>query len=180
MIQTDPRPSNTPEAFGPSPEDVVLYRDLLEKLDNGEKLPFSPMYNAESVSKRLDDAIQGEKGTIGMFTDSEEEQTKTLGETSALKVAQQRYVAAALGFNVGPNYFTSGTVSATIEYPHVTTLPDKPQRGDDGVFRKADGTAVSQVQVDAIYSGHFLLLTQKHLSSPRHSGKYSKELEKAR
>jgi hypothetical protein len=166
MIQTDPRPSNTPEAFGPSPEDIALYRDLLEKLDNDEKLPFSPMYNAESVSKRLDDAIQGEKGTLGAFTDSEEQRTKTLEETSALKVAQQRYVAAALGFNVGPNYFTSGTVSASVEYPDIATLPDKPQRGDDGVFRKADGTPVSQVQVDAIYSGHFIAAHPETFKQP--------------
>jgi hypothetical protein len=177
MIQTDPHPFNTPEAFGPSSEDIVLYRSLLEKLDSGERFDFYPMYNAESVSKRIDDAVQGETGTIGMFTSPEEGWTQTLEEQSALKVAQQRYVASALGFTVGPNYFTSGTVNADVEYPDATTLPDKPQRGDDGVFRKVDGTLISQVQVDAIYSGHFIAA---HPETFKKSAAFRKIFERVR
>ena len=155
MIDTEPQ-RNTPEGFGPTSEDITLYRELLAKLDNGEGLGFNPRFNAESVSKRIDDAIAGETGTLGLFTDSEEEQTETLGEVSALKLAQQRYVAGALGFRVGPTYFRKGIVGASIEYPDTSKLPERPRKGVDDVFRQPDGKPMSQVRVDAIYSAHFI------------------------
>jgi hypothetical protein len=156
MTNIELRQRNTPETFGPTPDDIARYSELLAKLDSGEKLGFNPRFNAEAVSKRLDDAVQGEAGTLGLFTTSEEGQKKVLDEESALKLAQQRYIAGALGFKVGPNRFGNGTVGADVEYPDASLLPDRPQRGDDGTFRQADGTPVSQVQADAIYAGHFL------------------------
>jgi hypothetical protein len=156
MIHTEPRQSNTQEVFGPTSEDVTHYKDLLEKLDNGEPAGFSPSFNAEGVSKRLDDAIKGESGTLGLFINSEERRTKTLDEVSILKLAQQRYIAAALGFRVDSTHFNNGTAGADVKYPDVAFLPEPPEKGDDGVFRQPDGMPVSQVQVDAIYAAHFI------------------------
>ncbi len=155
MIDTEPRQRNTPETFGPNPEDRAVYKDLLAKLDRGEPVDFFPRFNAESVSKRIDDALEGKSG-LGVFTTPQERQTKKLSEQSVLKLGQQRYIAAALGFTVGPTILDSATATASIEYPDATKLPARPQKGIDGRFHQADGTLMSQAQVDAIYSAHFI------------------------
>lgn len=156
MIDTDPHKQTNPEVFGPTTEDTMLYRELLAKLKNGENLGFDPMFVAEGVAKRLDDAAQGIPGTLNLPISPEEAAKRSLDEEDALQLAQQRYVAAALGFKVGPNQFSDDAVKANVEYPNVATLPERPQRSKDGTFLRSDGTKMSQVQVDAIYAAHFV------------------------
>lgn len=159
MNDTEPRydnATNVPERFGPTVEDGVLYRELLAKLDNNEELKFDPARNAESVAMRLDDAIKGMPGRIGIFTSPEEESTGVIEESNALKLAQQRYVASVLGFTVGPNRLTKGAWAADVEYPDVSNLPELPRRSPDGVFRRPDGSPMPPLQVDAIFSAHFI------------------------
>lgn len=165
MIHTEPR-LTTPESFGPTSEDLARYKELLAKLDNGEELGFNPRFNAESVSKRLDDAIKGEANPLGLFTDPEEDRTQILTEESALKIAQQRYIAGVLGFKVGPTRIGNGTAGASVEYPDAATLPERPSKGADDVFRRADGTPMSEVQGDAIYSAYFLAEHPAHFKQP--------------
>ena len=172
MISTDPRPSKNPEAFGPKLEDIAEYKELLGELERGEKPGFEPMFNAESVSEGLD------QGTLVLPVSKGEQNGKYLKERHRLGFAQQRYVAGALGFNVGPTYFgDDGTVSAKVDYPDVAKLPERPILQADGSFLGKDGAPLSMLRADAIHTAHFIA---GHPDKFREPGAFQKVFEKIR
>jgi hypothetical protein len=172
MIDVEPRKQKDLETFGPTLEDRVNYKELLERLDHEEKPGFEPMFNAESVSEGLD------HGTLVLPISQGEKKGKYLKERHLLGFAQQRYVAGALGFRVGPNHFDdNNTVSADMEYPDATTLPERPVLQKDGSFLQGDGTPLSQLRADAINAAHFIA---SHPAKFKQPGAFQGVFEKIR
>ncbi len=59
------------------------------------------------------------------------------------------------------------SLNATVSLPDARTLPPRPQqRLADGTFVAADGRRMSQIEVDAIYAGHFIADNRQHFSKP--------------
>jgi hypothetical protein len=173
MIHTDPKPK-TPETevFGPTPEDRTAYKELLGELERGGKPGFEPMFNAESVSEGLD------QGMLSLPITKGEQHGKHLEERHRLGFAQQRYMAGALGFEVGPDHFSDdGIVSARVDYPDVAKLPERPALQEDGSFLDKDGSRLSALKADAINAARFIASHPDRFQKP---GAFQKVFEKIR
>jgi hypothetical protein len=154
-----PNPGQDPTAFGPQQEDIDGYKELLNA--SPDDLGFNPRVNAELTSGRID------IGSLGTFTNPDVG-TAGLDQYSSLRLAQQRYIAAALGLRVGDTVVSanSHTASAAVGLPEASNLPPRPARLADGSFVAADARPVSVVEADAIYAGHFIAANRQHFSQP--------------
>ena len=74
-----------------------------------------------------------------------------------LRLAQQRYIAGVLGLQVGATEIqvSSHMATAAVSLPDLGNLPPLPARRPNGGFISA-GPPLSNVQVDAIYTGRFI------------------------
>lgn len=114
-------------------------------------LGFRPRTLAELTSTQID------RGFLGTFT-NRDVGTVGLDLQPKLRLAQQRYIAGALGLQVGATEIqaSSHTANAAVSLPDLGNLPPLPTRRANGRFISAEGPPLPNVQVDAIYAGRFI------------------------
>lgn len=158
--------------IGPSPADVRVYSQMLAELKDGAvrhpNVPnaayHDPRVTAEETVRRLG------TGRLGMFTGY----GGALNDpASAYKIAQQRYAARLLGFQVGDvevsgfsSSGASGIASMDATFPDKSTLPPLPTYDSQGVYHDSEGKVLNQINVDTHYAAHYLAANKERYNKP--------------
>ena len=166
---TTPRPAHLPMIdpanagmLGPSPSVLEGYRELTGALEQGTNPGFSPRVIAEQIGGRIDE------GALRTYYDP----TKTgpaMEYGAHWKMAQQAFVASALGLRVGaleinPNsWITEAKRGLGLTVPPVDSLP--VLRG--GVLLDpVTGKQVTQGQADTAWSQYFFAKNRAEFTEP--------------
>jgi hypothetical protein len=167
-------PAPTLQEFGPTQEDINLYATMLDRIEAGDESftgkPgnfFNPRVNAELTFSRIDAGLGNNTGGgIGVIVNSDVMENG-LDERSRYKLAQQRFIAGALGLKVGETRLTQDLIaSVDVSLPDKDSLPTLPSRSDDGKFYDEEGTEISTTKADAIYAAYFLVANKETFSQP--------------
>lgn len=162
--ETDTVPSD-PTAFGPTPDDIQGYLELLAHREaSGDQDPgFRPGTNAELTFKRIDER------SLGSFISQQEAKAGALEQTR-LKIAHQRYIAGALGLRVMPSQFDASSYicSAEVALPNKANLPPQPRRDSslDAFVDPRTGRTLSNVRADATFAAHLIANNHARFSEP--------------
>ena len=147
--------------FGPTAEDIAGYQMLLDELDKpenaGRKSSEIVGYDVRNFAELCSDQI--DRGSVGTFINRNAGEVG-LDARAEMRFSQVRYIAGALGLNVGERivHLDSYTAGSDISMPCDEDLPPLPTlKNQAGQFLDQEGKPYSKVRLDALYSAHFIV-----------------------